>query len=399
MGSNTSIKEIHFYDDNFLDGKIFSLLGPFFKNNHNLNDIYIEECELVHEDALQLSSAIKDCNKSLKRIAITVTNDGRVFGIILALSKHPQLEIVRLSGMNIGRRFERTALSALLRRTTTHLQILILESINMCDNGMHILVNDLANINRLQELNLSNNEGITIKGWKKIATLLERLGSLEYLSIYGNDVGDEGALLFANALANNSTLKHLDLDDCGITREGWKSLSKLLCDASTINNTYLSNHTLQYLGDDLTTNDENPRFEDVMTDILYYLELNENENKQKVAMTKILRHHDHFNMQSFFEWEFKVLPIMIRWFTKTAALVHASFEAKVNKIKLSVIYDFIKEFPMLYIEPMTRKEIAEYTAMEEELQSGDQIGGGEQEARLNEIHQLKARAMRRVGMK
>ena len=41
---------------------------------------------------------------------------------------------------------------------------------------------------------------------------------------------------------------------------------------------------------------------------------------------------------------------------------------------------------MLYIEPITRKEIAEYTAMEEELQ-GDE---------LEEIRQRKARALRRL---
>ena len=42
-------------------------------------------------------------------------------------------------------------------------------------------------------------------------------------------------------------------------------------------------------------------------------------------------------------------PIMIRWFKK-AATCKIGFEAKINKMKLSVVYDFIKEFPMLYIE-------------------------------------------------
>ena len=64
-------------------------------------------------------------------------------------------------------------------------------------------------------------------------------------------------------------------------------------------------------------------------------------------------------------------------------------------MKLSAVYDFVKEFPMLYIEPVTRKEIAEYTALEEELLQGD-LMGVEQEARLEEIRQSKARAMRRL---
>lgn len=77
---------------------------------------------------------------------------------------------------------------------------------------------------------------------------------------------------------------------------------------------------------------------------------------------------------------------MINWFANAAIWTNDEYEEKVNKMKLSVIYDFIKEFPMLYIEPVTRKEIAEYTEMEEELQ-GDE---------LEEIQQLKARALRRL---
>jgi len=109
-------------------------------------------------------------------------------------------------------------------------------------------------------------------------------------------------------------------------------------------------------------------------------------DKQKTAMWKILEHHSHFDMQPFFEWEFKVLPIMIEWFAKATTRLVASFEEKINRMKLSVIHDFIKEFPMLYIESVTRKEIADYTALEEELQGGE----------LEEIRQRKGRALRRL---
>ena len=43
------------------------------------------------------------------------------------------------------------------------------------------------------------------------------------------------------------------------------------------------------------------------------------------------------------------------------------YSQKINKLRLAVTYDFIKEFPMLYVEPITRKEITEYTAMEEQV--------------------------------
>ena len=79
--------------------------------------------------------------------------------------------------------------------------------------------------------------------------------------------------------------------------------------------------------------------------------------------------------------------IMIRWFTKAGTVNNSiTFNNSLRRMKLDCIYDFIKEFPMLYIEAMTRKEIAECIALEERLQ-GD---------KLKEIRQRKARALRRL---
>ena len=354
MSSNTSINDVIFSDDSFFD-QMFPLLGPFFKNNYNLNGISIEDCQLAddEEDARQLSLAIGKCNNSLKGFEFSSINAENSYYIITSLSMHPQLENIRLGGMNIGRN-ECSALATLLRCTSTNLRNLCLDNNLIDDTVVQILVQTLSNSNRLQKLDLLCNEEITIRGWKAVSSLLEISSSLEDLTIHSNIIKDEGALVFANALANNSTLKRLDLDYCGITPEGWKHFKKLICDTSSVNNTYLSNHTLQYLGDEHDLDSEDEHYEDReldvnITDTLYYLEHNENENKHLVAMSKILKNHSHFNVESFFEWEFKVLPIVIRWFTK-AATCKIGFEAKINKMKLSVVYDFIKEFPMLYIE-------------------------------------------------
>jgi len=236
----------------------------------------------------------------------------------------------------------------------------------------------------LQELKLGHNQSITIRGWKAVSTQLETPDTiLETLHVNNNNIGNDEALVFATALANNTTLKTLGLYGNGITLEGWEPFSKLLCDTSSVNNTYLSNHTLTNLG----STGESRR--DTLVDV--FLRLNGTSDKGKVAMKKILQHHSHFNMRPFFEWEFKVLPIMISWLKKTSECT-ATFEEKINRLKLAVIYDFIKEFPMLYIEPVTSKEIADYTAMEEEhlLRTGGDI-------RLAEIRQHKARAMRRLN--
>ena len=395
---NKSIQEIHVDGLDMSEGRSFSMMVPFFKSNDSLSKIQIGNCEFGEEGARQLSLAIGNCGKSLK--VLRMANDeenfesGQVVYIITALSMHPQLEELRLSDVNFGRN-ESIALSTLLRCTATKLRTIDLNGSDIDDEGIECIVNALANINTLRELDLGyNNQRITIKGWKAVSTLLEMPGSnLEKLDIGGCDnFGNDGALVFANALVNNSTLKTFNLTDCGITAEGWAPFLKLLCNTSSVNNTYMSNHTLQSISGILGLPNAVPI--EVERDLL----LNEETpDKGKVAIIKILRNRSHFDMEPFFEWELKVLPIMVNWFTKASTCTDAAiwtndeFEEKINKMKLSIVYDFIREFPMLYIEPMTRKEIAEYTATEEQLQ-----GKPMWQEKLGEIRAYKARAMMRL---
>jgi len=254
MSNNRSINRLVFCDESNFD-KLFPLLGPFFKNNHNLNEIEVEDtCQLVYEEARQLSLAIGKCNNSLKSFAMTCSFAMRyspidisrsVADIITALSMHPQLTKLCLSDINIGRN-ECMALSTLLRCTITQLEILNLSYNNINNEGVELLVQALSKNNQLQDLDLSNNEDITITGWKAVSTLLELPDTkLKTLKIIHNNIGDEEALVFANALVNNSTLDTLDLDYCRITERGWAPFVKLLCDASSVNKLYLSNHTIE----------------------------------------------------------------------------------------------------------------------------------------------------------
>ena len=199
---------------------------------------------------------------------------------------------------------------------------------------------------------------------------------------------DGGALIFANALRNNHKLKALYLNDNDITAEGWTPFSKLLCDTSSVNKTYLSNHTLEDLG-----NTRYVRPQELPTDLAFSLELNSSsEDKGQVAMIKIMRHHSHFNVQPFLEWELKLLPLIICWLEKATACT-TEFDEQISKMKLSCMYDFVREFPMLYVESVTRKEIEECSAMEEQLLGDDPIRN---ESQLEEVKKCKTRAMRRL---
>ena len=359
----------------------------FFKNNISLTEIRVVQCQLGTEGARQLSLALGNyCNTSLKFIYLSNNQiaDGELAGIILALSMHPQLEKLDLGSVNVGRN-ECTALATLLHNTTKHLQTPNLRGNNIDDEGVEILVHAIDD-SQLQVLDLSHNPTITSRGWKTLSTLLELPNSnLKNLDLSHNDLDDEGAFIYANALRENYKLKYLDLSGNGISREGWTPFSKLLCDTSTVNNTYLSNHTLALLTLDLTYNDG------LLYDICENLRLNrENEDKGRVAMNKILQDHSHFNVHPFYEWEFKVFPHIINWFAKAKACA-TEFDEQIKKMKLSCLYDFVNEFPMLYIEPVTRQEIEDCSDMELQLK-----GDATQMLKLEEVQRRKTRAMRRL---
>ena len=343
---NRSIQKIGFHSMNLSGGEIFQSLRPFFENNNNISKIVVDGGQFGAGCARQLSLALRDCNRSLKHIKLVDNEVGveRLVDIIEALSEHPQLETLRLPSMNIGigSREYMMALVNLLSHAVTELQELNLCNNDIDDEGIHAFMGALAN-SRLSVLDLSTNSNISGRGWQSLAAMLERPNSnLEKLHLGFNNIGDEGARIFANALTNNCKLKILSLHHNGITAQGWPSLSKVLCDTSSINNTFLSNHTLEGFGVDAVN---------LPSELTSLLALNRRfEDKKQVAIKKILKHHQHFDMQPFFEWELKVLPIAVSWFERAQSIEDADEEG-IGKCKLSTIYQFVRAVPEVF-EPV-----------------------------------------------
>ena len=92
-------------------------------------------------------------------------------------------------------------------------------------------------------------------------------------------------------------------------------------------------------------------------------------------MNKILKHHK-LDMTPFFEWEFKVLPLIIKWFEEAASCLKGSedygnnpnyihpcpellpeVEVNIEGRKQSSIYQFVRAMPLLYVETRLRREL------------------------------------------
>jgi len=408
LSHNRSIREITMH---FVGGRMFQMMDLFFKNNSNLTDIGILRGPRsdIFDDHF-FSRELKNYTKSLRRLRLACFD--QAIDIITSLNMHPQLEEIGLGCMDIGSNGCMVALSTLLPNQ----QKLYLKNTNIDDQGIDSLIlaiklSNVSSISQLRELTLSYNRSVTMRGWTQVASLLELPDcNLKVLGIGNNNLGDDGARIFVDALVNNSSLKKLQLEENGITNEvarifadaltnnstlktldlggnditteGWAPFKKLLCDTSSVNNTYLSNHTLQNVGWHGNTN---------------VLEgyLNEIGGEKIVAMAKILRHHSHFDVQPFFVWELKVLPLLINWFTKAADCT-TEYEEKIRRMTLDTMYDFIKAFPMLYIWSMTMNEISGCIILEEKLRQEGRTSSTLKQ--LATIREFKARALRRLSL-
>ena len=167
--------------------------------------------------------------------------------------------------------------------------------------------------------------------------------------------------IFARAISNNRKLRVLNLRRNSISESGWMTFFSSLCDTSTVNNTFLSNHTLEQLivvrrNVDMMINERLPWI------LQFCLDLNQSfVDKKKVAIMKILSFHLIISMNPLFEWELKMLPIAVRWFDIARSCpaqftfsqnVTENIQRQLQMIaytelrKLSAVYEFVRAMPI-----------------------------------------------------
>jgi len=138
-------------------------------------------------------------------------------------------------------------ISLTLRNCTSIRQItLTLNNINA--EELELLVEAIREHTTLENLDLIGNS-IGNGGCEVLGTLIEDpTCNLRKLELEDNSIGIEGAIIFANSLQNNTKLKELDLYNNPINSSDVQGVfSGLLCNKSSLNDTYSSNHTLERL--------------------------------------------------------------------------------------------------------------------------------------------------------
>ena len=321
---NSSITglEIHFCDHNILSADIDGgrtsrtragqvgqeILRAFQENNSNLTQINIHNAYLPpYGGDIFIATSLRSCTH-LRTISLTNSNitDEQLLPMVEAIRGHPSVEVLNLNGNRIGNAG--------------------------CETIARLLSNPNCNLRRLQ---LSYNHRIDIEGATTLANSLSRNVHLHELYLFGNPI---------DGMQDTQGVVVVEEDDGDI-------FSRLLCNTSTINDTYSSNHTLEYLG--LPHRSEGD-------DLALLLHLNKDADKGHVAIKKILNYHENIDMEPFFEWNtegegernLKALPFVVAWFERAREAVADGEEwgsYNIDERKLSAVYQFAHAMPLLFV--------------------------------------------------
>ena len=380
LAGNQTIERIHLTHEKLW--RIADSLGAYLLRNNGITELEFDGCFISDDAARILGPALHGCGK-LKTFKLTAReSDGDVTEVtdepmahfVSALATLSCLKELELERVRIGPRC--CSILGGLLRSTKNLNILDLRRSSIDDECLGVLTNGLEHCKSLWKLNLFGNEfgdeGIIalinglIRGrvglkWLDISganspsgigvpDLLRSACPLETLEL---DHNDEQLAQIGDALQVNRTLKKLVLGSPMRNTEGWISFERALCDASSISNTFMSNHVLEIVE---ALYEIRPWF------VSRYLLINKAaETKWQAAVVKIVMSHDHLDMSPFFPRKLDMFPYVVQWFDNAATIVENENLGNIvpgcaktlPRKKLASVFQFIRAMPMEYVNAAT----------------------------------------------
>lgn len=430
LARNRSIEEFKLSINCYPYVDIYQLLTPFFEFNCNLRSIDVSETHPSEQAFSSLLLALSKCKNKLEHLSITwnsltnaesaaffsscsgmcnlldlhycektigigksecialalmlKTSDFKLQSLQLQLGKNCDDECISFLGAGLMNSTSLRSLcvtgnssvtangwelflTALFKSTRSilKLQCLRLEETEIGDEVVAFLGSSLANNRTLKRLDLNCITSITVEGWKEFAARL-RNSALEELILFKCTLNDYSAAAIVWALTTNASLKRLHMvrnraiiSSAGLvviiellgehkpaleelyldgshrlsrlTVDGWNTLSHAICDKSSIEATYSSNHSFHTLRGSMLLWCPHT--------IILLLRMNKSiEDKAEVARQKILKYHfsgGKKDIQVFARMPENHMPFAIAWIGR-------------NKLGYSVMFDFVSSFPALF---------------------------------------------------
>ena len=334
-----------------------------------VTDLSLWGCSLNDETALLLASALAK-NRSLKRISLARNPHISITGWRSLIPQLSSLEEVKLWGNSIDNEAARLLADVIVN--SSHLQELNLASSDTIDTtGWQCIFNALQHSScTLKELRLHNNNfrdedlvNLTqalvsgrscslkrlylgniqsISDWGPLTTLLQNpFSNLEELDIGNRIMSDEEIVSIANSLVGNTKLKYLILRKR--RRAIWEdSFIRLLCNESTIIDTFNSNHTLEWIG----SSNQRHKPDIAGEQIGRLFRINRECTPADAARRKIIQVHfsGNISMEPFVDMDCEVFPHVIAWMAR-------------DGYGRSLVYQFLRNFTyMLDVSGVTQSE-------------------------------------------
>jgi len=320
IGKNSHLEDICFDTPNGLgDAVARSEIFEGLKHNTSINSLGLSRCHLASQGvAHEVLKAYEENYKHLIKFAIwrCAIRNGGIRSLASTLSRCTRLTEISLSSCHIT------------------------------DSMVEDLVQAVHGHAELKTIELRDND-IRKRGCEWLSTLLQDSKcNIVNLDLHNNMIDDSGAKILADALVDNNKVWSILLDENHISAGGWNAFSNILCNQSSIDKTYRSNHTLCMIASFGAVKMAGSRMYDedgVIPNRLFELiEFNAGRDKKVVARQKILDCHlkGDFNMEPFVEtnMEMKVLPHMLSWVGRCS---------KSDDMSCGVIFNFLRQIPTL----------------------------------------------------
>ena len=338
-----------FYSDNSDD---YSTLGAAIASNTCLEKLIVKS-----SNNLPLTVADRGfyddlkSNPSISNLKLWCYNRNIAGGIVQEILKvyrenNSQLTVLSIYYANLQNGGDRVIVDSL--RCCRNLQRVYLNYCNISHEQLLSIADAVRGHRMLESLDLyANNIGNA--GCDALATLLEDTNcNLRTLNLARNAINNEGATTIANSLINNNKLQKLYLYGNPIDLTIQDVFSNILCNTSSIEQTYSSNHTLKALAFGRGHGHSHGQH------LASLLSMNTHTNKSHVTIKKILKFHPNIDMEPLFEWDaegehtLKALPYVMNWFERARVAVADEDEYNIEKRKLSAIFQFAKTMPLLF---------------------------------------------------
>ena len=318
-------------ENNSLDDEHITILVNGFIGNKDVTSIsFRENPNITAVGWGRFSQALfhPECAIKILRLADANLDDEGFTVLGYALNINKSIKSLDLAENNTITLEGLRGLLQCMRNPDTSLDDLELSYCRINDEGVGLIMEKVAQSVSLKTLSMSSNESITSRGLKTI-----------YHAMFNCELSLEVIVLERN--------EGIDFDD--FEEEDLLVFPRAICDKSSINNTFYSNHTIQSIELDEYDPYENRDYDDPVIDRMFeidddrreLLDMNCNKNKVEVARKKIMRSHfsgEAVDISVFALMPETLLPHAIEWIGRD----------REDRFGFSLMYQFVAGNPLYF---------------------------------------------------